>query len=467
MLSRRQGSLGRGDLKNQGDDEAGYGDPPQQDPDRCDAQWRPVFAGGEMPGLLDDRTKLRGISAWIALRVALRPVGALVGEPEDDEERAEDGKDDGEDKEGHGCGIHRWTLLAPLEPLAGPRAMKGYGARMAHGTALALIVDGHPIRVTSPDKPFFPHASKRDLVEYYVAVGDRMIEHLRDRPTALERWPDGVFEGHESFYQKHLPKAVPNFVQGCDVRFPSGRPGRFIAPSTPAVIAWAAQMSTVTFHAWPSTAPATDLPDQLRLDFDPAPGTGFREAVRAALIAREVVGEWGWPTYAKTSGGRGVHVYVPVIPRCSFVEVRHAAIAIGREVERRDPGLVTMSWWKEERGARVFIDYNQNAQDRSMASAFSVRANADATCSMPLDWDDLAECHPTDFTLATVPAIIAPESWSDPWSGMAARAVDLSPALDAWARDVARGLPELPYPPDFPKMPGEPPRVQPSRRRQG
>ncbi|MCX6413882.1 MAG: ATP-dependent DNA ligase [Actinobacteria bacterium] len=300
---------------------------------------------------------------------------------------------------------------------------------MAHGTALALIVDGHPIRVTSPDKPFFPHASKRDLVEYYVAVGDRMIEHLRDRPTALERWPDGVFEGHESFYQKHLPKAVPDFVQGCDVRFPSGRPGRFIAPSTPAVIAWAAQMSTVTFHAWPSTAPATDLPDQLRLDFDPAPGTGFREAVRAALIAREVVGEWGWPTYAKTSGGRGVHVYVPVIPRCSFVE--------------------------------------QNAQDRSMASAFSVRANADATCSMPLDWDDLAECHPTDFTLATVPAIVAPESWSDPWSGMAARAVDLAPALDAWSRDVARGLPELPYPPDFPKMPGEPPRVQPSRRRQG
>jgi DNA primase len=160
-------------------------------------------------------------------------------------------------------------------------------------------------------------------------------------------------------------------------------------------------------------------------------------------------------------------VYVPVIPRCSFVEVRHAAIAIGREVERRDPALVTMSWWKEERGARVFIDYNQNAQDRSMASAFSVRANADATCSMPLDWDDLAECHPTDFTLATVPAIIAPASWSDPWSGMAAQAVDLSPALDAWARDVARGLPELPYPPDFPKMPGEPPRVQPSRRRQG
>ena len=337
---------------------------------------------------------------------------------------------------------------------------------MAHGTALALTVDGHPIRVTSPDKPFFPGASKRSLVEYYVAVGARMIEHLRNRPTALERWPDGVFEGHESFYQKHMPRSVPAFVHGCEVRFPSGRPGRLIAPSSPAVIAWAAQMSTVTFHPWPSTSPETALPDQLRLDFDPAPGRGFDDAVQAAVIAREVIAEWGWPAYAKTSGSRGVHVYVPVIPRWSFVEVRHAAIAIGREVERRDPSLITMSWWKEERGARVFVDFNQNAQDRTMASAFSVRATAEATVSMPLEWTDLVGCRPADFTLATVPEIIGAASWSDPWAGMADEAVDLSPALDAWARDVARGLPELPYPPDFPKMPGEPPRVPPSRRHQ-
>lgn len=461
------GSLGRGEFEKQADDEAGECSPPQQDADRCHAQGCPILARGKVPRLLDDRTELRGVAARIALRVALRPVGPLIREPQHDEEGAEDGEHDGEDKEGHGCGIHRWTLLAPPRPPARPHASKGYGARMAHGIALALTVDGHPIRVTSPDKPFFPHARKRDLVEYYVAVGDRMIEHLRDRPTALERWPDGVFDGCESFYQKHMPRSAPSFVAGCEVRFPSGRPGRFIAPSTPAVIAWAAQMSTVTFHPWPSTAPATDLPDQLRLDFDPAPGTGFGDAVRAAVIAREVVGEWGWPSYAKTSGGRGVHVYVPLIPRCSFIEVRHAAIAIGREVERRDPALVTMSWWKEERGARVFIDFNQNAQDRTMASAFSVRANDEATVSMPLEWDDLVDCQPSDFTLETVPAMIAPATWSDPWAGMANQAVDLAPALDSWERDVSMGLPELPYPPDFPKMPGEPLRVQPSRRRQG
>ena len=169
----------------------------------------------------------------------------------------------------------------------------------------------------------------------------------------------------------------------------------------------------------------------------------------------------------KTSGGRGVHVYVPIIARHSFIDVRHAAIAIGREIERRDPDLVTMSWWKEERGQRVFIDFNQNAQDRTMASAFSLRANAQATVSMPLTWPELIDCSPLDFTIATVPAIISRGSWGDPWSTMAEQAVDLAPALEAWERDVDGGLPELPYPPDFPKMPGEPLRVQPSRKRQG
>ncbi len=342
----------------------------------------------------------------------------------------------------------------------------GYGAGMANGSPLHFTVDGQTIRVTSPDKPFFPGVSKGDVALYYLSVGDRMIEHLRNRPTVLERWPDGVVDGGESFYQKHMPKSVPSFVQGCEIRFPSGRTGHLIMPTSPAVIVWAAQMSTVTFHPWPSAEPTTDLPDQLRLDFDPAPGTGFADAVRAAGIAREVLDLWSWPSYVKTSGGRGVHVYVPIIPRYSFVEVRHAAIAIGREIERRDPELVTMSWWKEERGPRVFIDYNQNAQDRTMASAFSVRANVHATVSMPIDWPELATCSPLDFTIATVGAIVASGSWMDPWSGMAERAVDLSPALEAWNRDFSKGLPELPYPPDFPKMPGEPPRVQPSRMRQ-
>lgn len=311
----------------------------------------------------------------------------------------------------------------------------------------------------------FPGVSKRDVLDYYLAVAPRLLDQIGHRPTALERWSDGVLPGNEHFFNKHLPARAPDYVNGARVEFPSGRPGVLFCPSSPAEIAWAVQMSTVTFHAWPVTAPDTDHPDQLRIDIDPSPANSFDEVVVVARACRALMTDWGLPSHVKTSGGRGVHVFVPILPVHSFVDVRHAAIAVGREIERALPELVTMSWWKEERGDRIFIDYNQNAQDRLMASAYSLRPRPEATVSLPIAWADLPSVQPEDFTIRTVPGLVA--STSDPWVGAAAAAVSLAPALAAWQRDVDAGLAELPYPPDFPKMPGEPPRVQPSRRRQG
>lgn len=336
---------------------------------------------------------------------------------------------------------------------------------MAHGAPTQVEVAGHTIRVSSPDKPVFPGITKLAVVDYIAAVGSTMLAHLGGRPTAFERWPDGVHEGADSFFQKHLPKAAPDFVHDCGVTFPSGRSARMVAPDSVAVLVWAVQMGAITFHPWPTRVPTTERPDQLRLDFDPSAGLGFADAVQAAVLARELLTEWGLPAFAKTSGSRGVHVYVPIEPLWSFIDVRHAAIAIGRELERRAPELITMSWWKEERGERVFIDFNQNAQDRLMAGAYSLRPRAEATVSMPVSWDDLVVCDPLDFTLTTVRDAVASPAWTDAWSDIEAMVARLDRPLEQWQVDVDAGLGELPYPPDFPKMPGEPPRVQPSRAR--
>jgi DNA ligase D-like protein (predicted polymerase) len=327
-----------------------------------------------------------------------------------------------------------------------------------------VLVDDIAVRFTSPDREMFPGVTKRDVLDYYLAVAEPMLAQVGGRPTALERWTGGVAPGAEHFFQKHLPKKVPAYVSGIDVRFPSGRPGVLLDPATRPAIAWAVQMSTVTFHAWPVTAPDVARPDQLRIDLDPSPGNDFDDVRTVALACREVLADWDWPSYVKTSGGRGVHVFVPLRPTHSFIDTRHAAIVVGRALERRHPDLVTTSWWKEERGARVFVDFNQNAQDRLMASAYSLRPRPEATASLPITWDELVDVRPDDLTVRTVPAIVAGRP-ADPWAGMREAAVDLTPAVEAWDRGVAEGLPELPYPPDFPKMPGEPPRVQPSRAR--
>jgi DNA ligase D len=325
-------------------------------------------------------------------------------------------------------------------------------------------VDGIAVRLSSPDRPIFPGVAKSEVLDYYLAVADPLLGQIAGRPTALERWPDGVVEGAEHFYGKHLPKTVPEHVHGIRIRFPSGRPGVLFCPDSPAALAWAVQMGAVTFHAWPVTAPDVEHPDQLRIDLDPSPANSFDDIVRVALAAKEVLDEWGCTSFVKTSGSRGLHLFVPIHAQWSFVDVRHAAIAVGRELERRHPDLITMSWWKEERGDRVFVDFNQNAQDRLMASAYSLRPLPHAPVSMPIAWDQVESVDPAAFTLRTVPTLVTERS-VDPWAGIRAAATSLSPLLDAWQRDIEAGLPELPYPPDFPKMPGEPPRVQPSRAR--
>lgn len=345
----------------------------------------------------------------------------------------------------------------------------------------ATIVDaaGRDLRVSNPDRVIFPPTqssaavTKLEIVEYYLAVADGIMRALAQRPTTLERWPKGVHPGivlstrekggGDAFFQKRVPRGAPDYVQTVQIQFPSGRLADEICPTEVAVVGWAAQMGTITFHPWPVRRDDVDHPDELRIDLDPQPGTDFADAVRVAAEARGLLGELGLTGFPKTSGGRGVHIYVRIAPRWTFTDVRHAAIAFGRELERRLPSQVTTKWWKEERGERIFIDYNQNARDRTIASAYSVRPKAGAPVSAPLTWDELEHVAPEDFTVATMPARFA--DVGDPHATIDDAAHSLQPLLEMYERDTAEGEGDMPYPPDYPKMPGEPKRVQPSRDR--
>ncbi|WP_306750288.1 non-homologous end-joining DNA ligase [Saccharothrix yanglingensis] len=326
--------------------------------------------------------------------------------------------------------------------------------------AVELTVGERAVRVSNPGKVYFPERgiTKLQVVEYYLAVAEPLLGVLRDRPTTLKRYVDGVTG--EAFYQKRLPKGAPEWVGTARVRFPSGRPADEVCPTEPAVLAWAANLGTFDFHPWPVRRADTDHPDELRVDLDPQPGTDFRDAVEVALVLRGVLDELGMTGYPKTSGGRGVHVAVRIRPEWDFVDVRHAVIALAREVERRVPDRATTSWWKEERGERVFLDFNQAARDRTIASAWSVRGTPRATVSTPVTWERLSAVDPDDFDVLTVPGYLAEHG--DPHADLDGEAFGLETLLDWYANDE-RG--ELPYPPDYPKMPGEPPRVQPSRKR--
>jgi DNA ligase D len=302
--------------------------------------------------------------------------------------------------------------------------------------------------------------TKRDLAEYYLAVGPGVLRALRDRPTALQRFPDGV-EG-EWFFQKRVPKNHPDWIPTAHITFPSGRSADEMAPSEVAAVIWAVQFNTVTFHPWPVRKSDVDRPDELRLDLDPQPGTGYEDAVTAAHELRAVLEEHGVRGWPKTSGGRGIHVFVPIEPRWTFTEVRRAAIAAGRELERRMPERVTTKWWKEERGEKIFVDYNQTARDRTIASAYSVRPRPHAPVSAPLSWEEVGPARPEDFDIRTMAARYA--QVGDVHADMEEHAFSLEPLLELARRDEAEhGLGDLPYPPDHPKMPGEPRRVQPSR----
>ncbi|WP_432563114.1 DNA polymerase domain-containing protein [Kineococcus sp. SYSU DK003] len=338
---------------------------------------------------------------------------------------------------------------------------------MTRAPAEEIDVDGTAVRLTSPDKTYYPElgarGSKRAVVEHYRLVAPALLTAVRDRPTYLQRFPDGV-EGEE-VYQKRVPRFAPGYVETVEVTFPSGRTAEAVRPTSTAALVWAAQQSTVTFHPWPCTAPDVDHPDELRIDLDPQPGTGFEQAGRVARdVLHPLLTELGYGGFVKTSGGRGVHVFVTIEPRWTFTQVRRAAIALAREVERRADGLVSSAWWKEERGQTVFVDYNQNARDRTMASAYSLRRTARATVSTPLTWDELGSgVDPDDFTLTTFPARFA--AVGDLWADRRSTAFSLEPLLAMADADDDRGLGDLPYPPNYPKMPGEPKRVQPSRAR--
>lgn len=347
---------------------------------------------------------------------------------------------------------------------------------MARATTEAVEVDvaGRIVRVSNPGKMYFADRSltKLDLVQYFLSVGDGILRALKDRPTTLERWPSGYFEGAtlstradnrgDAFYSKRVPQGAPDYLQSVEITFPSGRKADEVCPTELAVVAWAANLGTLRFHPWPVISADVDHPDQLRIDLDPQPGTDYSHAAAVAPILREVLREAGMEGHPKTSGGRGLHVYVPIEPTATFVQARRAVIALGREVERRAPKQVTTSWWKEERGERIFIDFNQMARDRTMASAYSVRPNSRATVSAPLTWAEVPEVGPEDFDVLSMPARFA--ELGDLHIGLDGPRYDIAPLLEMADRDETdRGLGDLPYPPEYPKMPGEPKRVQPSK----
>ncbi len=334
----------------------------------------------------------------------------------------------------------------------------------AKGRPVEIEVAGRRLRLSSPDKVYFPERgyTKYDVMSYYLSVGDGILRALRDRPTTLQRFPEGL-DG-EMFFQKRVPtRGVPPWLRRVEIKFPSMRTAEEVCAADLAHVAWAVQLGTIVFHPWPVRAGAVDNPDELRLDLDPQPGTDFTHAAALAGEVRALLDEIGLVGYPKTSGGRGVHVYLRIRPDWSFMLVRRAAIALGRELARRRPDLATVSWWKEERGERVFIDYNQMARDRTIACAYSLRANARATVSTPVTWAELSDVEPNDFDLRTVPERFA--RIGDPHERIDDQAYSIEPLLEWAERDERNGEGDLPYPPEHPKMPGEPLRVQPSRAR--
>src|SRR3954466_10897873 len=324
---------------------------------------------------------------------------------------------------------------------------------MAPSEATVLEAGGRELRVSSPDRVIFPatestdEVTKLDVVEYYLAVADGIMRALERRPTTLERWPKGVHPGivlstrekggGDAFFQKRVPKGAPGYLETARIQFPSGRHADEICPTEVAVVGWAAQMGTITFHPWPVRDDDVDHPDELRIDLDPQPGRDFADAMRVAAEARVLLDDLGYVGFPKTSGGRGIHVYVRIEPRWTFTDVRHAAIAFGRELERRLPGQVTTQWWKEGGGQRIFVDYNQNARDRTIASAYSIRPKPGAPVSAPVTWDELAGVEPEDFTVATMAARFA--EVGDLHAAIDHTAHSLQPLLDMYERDEAEG----------------------------
>ncbi len=323
---------------------------------------------------------------------------------------------------------------------------------------------GRELRISNPGKVFFPERgfTKLDLVRYYLACEEAVVRHLAERPSVLKRWVDGV--AGKPFFQKRVPDGAPDWLQTATVTFPSGRHARELVVADGAHLAWGVNLGVVNWNPWPVRRSDLDHPDELRVDLDPGPEVSFAEVREVALGVREVLEEHALRGYPKTSGSRGMHVYIRIVPEHDFSEVRRAALALAREVERRMPGRATSRWWKEEREG-VFIDYNQNARDRTVASAYSVRAVPDARVSCPLEWDEVPDVEPADLRIETVPDRLRERG--DPSATIDDSPGKLDSLLELAARDERGGLGDAPWPPHFRKQRSEPPRVQPSRARSG
>jgi DNA ligase D len=326
---------------------------------------------------------------------------------------------------------------------------------------LTLELDGHEVRVTHPDKVFFPAAghTKADLVEYYVAVAEPLLRAMGGRPVLLERYPDGA--GGKSFFQKRVPKGAPDWLTTTEVSTPNGTTSNALVAVDIAHVVWAVNMGCLGFHVWPYRVDDPEHVDELRIDLDPVPGLGFDDIRAAANRVHELLDELGIESAPKTTGSKGLHVYARLEPRWDAYQVRAAAVALARELERRHPDTMTAAWWKEERGQRVFVDYNQNAPHKTVFGAWSARPRVGAQVSTPLRWDEVDTVDPNALTIAEVPARF--RELGDPWAALGERPQSIETLLEWYDRDLADGLMDAPWPPVYPKQPNEPPRVAPSR----
>jgi len=336
---------------------------------------------------------------------------------------------------------------------------------MTDTDSTVIEVDGTEVTVSHPDKVYFSKRgeTKMDLVRYYLAVAEPIMNTLRDRPLLLERYPDGA--SGKSFFQKRVPKSAPPWLTTTQVATPNGTVSDALVAADMAHIIWGVNQGCLGFHVWPIRASRPEVTDELRIDLDPSPGVGYPEVRHAAVLTRELLTELGIEAHIKTSGSRGLHLYLSLQPRWDGYEVRAAAVALARELERRHPDLITAQWWKEERGARVFVDFNQNAPHKTVFGAWCVRPRVGGQVSTPISWDELATVVPDELTLATVPALVAERG--DPWAEYNKRPQSLEPLLEMSSRDMANGLMDAPWPPVYPKQPNEPPRVAPSRAAKG
>ncbi|HKH23851.1 MAG TPA: non-homologous end-joining DNA ligase [Acidimicrobiales bacterium] len=332
---------------------------------------------------------------------------------------------------------------------------------MAASEVEVVEAAGREVRITSPGKVFFPQRgeTKLDLVRYYLAIAEPLMVAMGGRPVLMQRFPEGA--GGPNFFQKRVPKDIPDWLQTTTVSTVNGTPSRAMVAADVAHVVWAVNLGCLGFHVWPNLAIDPGHADELRLDLDPQPGTGFAEAAKAAVELRTLLEELGIRAHPKTTASRGLHVYVRLLPRWDSYQVRAAAVAVARELERRRPDLITAAWWKEERGARIFVDYNQNAPHKTVFGAWSVRARVGGQVSTPLSWDELGDAKPDDLTIATVPGRVAAKG--DPWASIGDEPQSLEPLLAMSERDMDNGLMDAPWPPVYPKMPNEPPRVAPSR----